>query len=132
VTSALQLPTPLGSASGWQLADYLDLSLVSQPADASGTAIATGRQLDLSELWLIDHMVCSCPTSSPNTALRLYSGQIGAGFLLDGSDSGSFDVADWPNGLQLQPTRQLVAVWTGCTPGDRGSLTLQARALRRV
>jgi hypothetical protein len=130
VTSALQLPAPVGSASGWQLADYVNMAYVSGPADSTGVATATGRQLDQDELWLIDHMVCFC--ESGGTTLRLYSGQVGPGFLLDGSDAGSFNVADWPNGLQLQPTRQLVAVWSGCTVGARGTITLQGRSLRRV
>jgi hypothetical protein len=126
----LQLPVSVGSAAGWQLSDYRELTIVSQPA-AAGSATAYGPQLDVAELWLIDHAVCSC-TSAAQTDLRLYGGQVSPGSLLDGSASGNFDVSDWPNGLQLQPTRQLVAVWTGADAGSVGTLTLQCRVLRRV
>jgi hypothetical protein len=129
VSSPLTLPVQLPTAAGWQLTDYLELT-ISSPAAAGGTATATGPQLDGGELWLIDHMVCYCTAS--NTVLRLYGGQVTPAALLDGSSSGSFDVADWPAGLQLQPTRQLLAVWSNAADGARGTLTIQARRLRRV
>lgn len=131
MTAPLQLPVPLATASGWQLYDYREVSLTSLPAGADGTATATGPQLDPGVLWLIDHGVADCD-STTTTELRLYSGMVGRRFLLDGTGSGNFSVADWPNGLQLGPSRSLVAVWSGATTGATGVLTLQLRELRQV
>jgi hypothetical protein len=59
-------------------------------------------QLDPDELWLVDHAVIACTSTTP-TAVRLYADSIDPLYLLDGSSAGGFDVADWPNGLQLRP-----------------------------
>ncbi len=128
----LQLPVPLATASGWQLSDFRpEVVLRSLPVKAGETAaIAYGDQLDLSELWLIDHAVSTC-TSSTKTVLRMYAGAPG-GVILDGTDSGNFQVADWPAGLQLAPGRQLCAVWSGASVGAVAELVLQVRVMRQV
>ncbi len=82
------------------------------------------------ERWLIDHMVIHCP-GSPASQLRLYDTQVAPRRLLDGSAAGAFDVADWPAGLRIGPSRWLVAQWTGCVDGSVASLTVQARVYRR-
>lgn len=127
---SLILPESIGSATGWTLADYRTLTLTTGPA-AAGSARGAGPQLDLDELWLVDHMVAVCD-STTDTRLRVYETAEAPGFLLDGTGSGNFDVADWPNGLQVQPGRQLLAVWTGASNAAVGTLNLQLRVLRRA
>jgi hypothetical protein len=128
----IQLPVPLATASGWQLSDFRPEVIVRSPAVKTGetVAVAYGDQLGIDELWLIDHAVSEC-TSSSRTRLRLYAGTPG-GVLLDGTDDGNFQVADWPNGLQLAPGRQLCAVWSGASVGAFGQLVLQVRVMRLV
>jgi len=119
-----------GSAAGWGLFDFRTVAATTDPA-AGGTAVVTLPQLAFDELWLIDHAVVSC-TSVAGTDVRWYSDSPTPANLLDGSSSGNFDVADWPAGLQLQPGTSLVAVWSGCDDGAVGTLTVQARIMRRA
>jgi len=123
------LPTPLPATSGWQLVDFLNLQLRSDPA-AGGLAVLDAGQLDGGEMWLLDHMVVSCDSVS-RTTLRLYESAPDPLRILDGSSTGNFDVADWPAGLQLRPSTSLVAVWTGATDGARGVLSVQGRRMVR-
>lgn len=126
----VMLPVAVGgTATSWQLVDYVAPALRTQPA-AGGVCSAQLPQLDPDELWLIDHAVIAC-TGTTATTLRLYADQVGPLYLLDGSDAGSFDVADWPAGLVLRPSTALLAVWSGASDGAIGTITLQARSLRR-
>jgi hypothetical protein len=130
--SGLVLPQSVGgTATGWALADYMPEVVLRSPKVAVGetTATAYGEQLPNDVLWLIDHAVTSC-TSATATSLRMYSGA--GGLLIDGTDEGNFQVADWPNGLQVAPGRQLVAVWSSADVGSVGTLALQVRVLRRT
>jgi hypothetical protein len=127
---AINVPIQVAAASGWVLNDYLTMQRRSAPA-AGGLCTVTFDQLDPNERWLIDHAVITT-TSSTATVLRLYEGTIDPLSLLDGSGSGGFDVADWPNGLAVAPTQALIAVWTGASTGSTGTVTLQARVLRRT
>lgn len=117
-----------GSASGWTLIDFVTLQARSDPA-AGGRAAIEFDQLDTNELLLVDHAVVFCDSAAP-TSVRWYAGGEDPQRLLDGSDRGNFDVADWPAGLQLTATSLLV-VWSGATDGAIGALTAQARLLRR-
>jgi hypothetical protein len=124
------LPQPLAVTSGWQLADWLDESYTSAPA-AAGTATITLDPLSDGERWQLTHMVAFCSgTSAPQ--MRLYLGNVSPMGLRDGTNSGSFDVADWPQGLMVPPGAQLIAQWTGCNDGDTVTLTLQANIFRRT
>jgi hypothetical protein len=126
----VNLPTYDAPASSWQLADFLRLTLRTEPA-ADGTATVDAGQLDDSELWLIDHAVIQCG-SATQTTLRLYESFADPLRLLSGSDRGNFDEADYPGGLQLAPSASLVAVWSGATAGARGVLSIQGRIMRRA
>ncbi|MFP5372402.1 MAG: hypothetical protein ACLGI3_16865 [Actinomycetes bacterium] len=125
------LPTssPATSAS-WGLSDFLNLQLRSDPAAGGRAALDVG-QLEPDELWLIDHMVCSCD-STTKTTLRLYASAIDPLRILDGTPAGNFGVADWPAGLQLHPLQSLVASWEGASDGARGVLAVQGRIMRRA
>jgi hypothetical protein len=124
------LPGQLPAFAGWQLVDYRSDGLTT--AAASGGA-ATGAldQVPTDQLWIVDHAVAFCTSAAPTT-LRLYSDSAQPQYLLDGTDDGNFDVADWPNGLQLVPGRSLLAVWSGATDGAVGTITVQMRILQRI
>ena len=124
------LPTSVAAASQWQLVDWLEVEEQSAPA-AGGLATIQLEPLGTDELWLIDHMVASC-TSTSATALRLYVDDVRPLRLRDGSDRGNFDVADWPAGLLVRPSRSLIAQWSPASVGAIGTLTLQARLFRRA
>jgi hypothetical protein len=124
------LPTPVGSASGWQLTDYRQLSYTTGPA-AGGTTTAYADQLDVDVMWLVDRAVVFSTSTNPS-AVRLYNGSAGAGRLLSGSNSGNYDEADYPNGLLVPAGGQLLAVWTLADDGAVGTLNLQVRELRQV
>jgi hypothetical protein len=125
------LPSPLSVTSGWQVVDWLDRSYVSTPAGADATATITLPTLADDERWQLTHMLVGC-TSSTATQLRLYLDSAANNNLRDGSSSGNFDVADWPQGLWVPPGRTLIARWAGCSAGAVATLTLQATILRRV
>lgn len=124
------LPTPVGSASGWQLTDYRQLTYVSGPA-IGGTMTAYADQLDVDVMWLVDRAVVSS-TSTAQTAARHYNGSTGAGRLLSGTNSGNYDEADYPNGLLVPAGGQLLTVWTLADAGAVGTVNLQVRELRQV
>lgn len=126
----IALPSALPSASGWQVVDWADPTLSSDQA-AGGVATITLDPLPPTDMWLLDHMVVSC-TSSTATVLRLYANSVGPGYFRDGAENGNFSVGDWPTGLLVRPSSSLIAQWVGCSAGAVGTLTLQARVLRQV
>jgi hypothetical protein len=109
--------------------EYATFQAQSAPA-AGGVCQVQFDQLDSNERWIIDHAVSFCDSATP-TALRLYESNISPFALLDGSSSGAFDVADWPAGLAIRPAMFLLAQWTGAADGAHGTMTLQARILRK-
>lgn len=123
------LPVASPTATSWQLRDYVSLQQRSAAA-VGGFAQLEFDQLDQTEMWLIDHAVVSCNSSTPTT-VRWYAGSVVDLALLDGSSAGNFDVADWNAGLVIQPTSALVVRWSGASAGAIGTVTLQARVLRR-
>jgi hypothetical protein len=123
----VQIATPSAS---WTLIDYVTL-VRSSPAAAGGLCTATFDQLAPGDRLLIDHAIVSCTSSTP-TILRMYLDAVSPLTMLDGSDAGNFDVADWPNGLAIAPTRTLTVQWSGASAGGIGTITLQARLLRQV
>lgn len=122
------LPQPIASSSRWQLFDWIDQQYTSGPA-AGGIAHIELPQLASNERWQLTHMVCSCSSTSA-TSLRLYLGSATVPNLRDGTDSGNFNVADWPAGLMVPPSSALIAQWSGASDGATGTLTLQASIYR--
>lgn len=124
------LPQSIAASTSWTLVEYATLQQQSAPA-AGGTCQVQFAQLDSNERWIIDHAVSYCDSATPTT-LRLYEGNVSPLALLDGSNAGGFDVADWPGGLAIRPAMFLIAQWTGAADGSRGTMTLQARILRKL
>lgn len=124
------LPGQLPPAGRWHVSDFATHRWVSTAHTGQGPLVIEGPQLDQDEMWLIDHAVASCDSPDP-TELRWYESSLDPRWLLDGSSTGNFDVADWPNGLQLQPSRSLLVAWDGASAGAVGVVTLQVRVMRR-
>lgn len=124
------LPQPIPSTSAWQPADFLRRTMRTSPA-AGGLAQLDFGALADTEMWVLSHAVVHCTSSTP-TALRLYESVPDPGWLLDGSDRGTFDVADWPAGLQVSPSASLVAVWEGASDGAVGTLRVQGTIYRKA
>lgn len=125
------LPQPLPVTSGWQPVDWLDRPFNSDSAGVDGVALLTLPALADDERWQLTHAVASC-TSAAETRMRMYLDSVGNGTFRDGTDSGNFNVADWPQGLWVPPGRSLLARWTGCDVGAVGTLALQATIWRRM
>jgi hypothetical protein len=126
----IPLPRPIPSTSQWQLQGYRRVSMTSPPA-AGGIATARFGQLGTDEQWLIDRAVVSCSSTS-GTTVRLYDGDPSVSRLLSGSNTGNYDEADYPQGLLLDAGGELVAVWSGAGDGAVGTISVQARILRRT
>lgn len=124
------LPGATSSASGWRLVDYATKRAQTPPA-AGGIAEVDLGQLEPDEMWLIDHAVIACDSTTP-TELRWYESAAIDLQLLDGTAKGGFDVADWPAGLQVRPSQSILARWTGASAGAVGTVILQYRVLRRT
>jgi len=127
---AIGVPTFMPAATSWQVVDWMTTTYTSAPA-AGGTATIELDQLETGEMWLVDHMVAQC-TSSTATVMRLYADSVAPRYLRDGTDTGNFDVADWPAGLLVRPSSSLIAQWTGASDGALATLTLQARVMRQA
>lgn len=129
-----QLPTYQAPGQGWQLTDYKPGLTLTGKADASGTATLTADPVPPGYMWAVQRAIVSSTTTTGNPKVRLYDSSVGNGNLLSGSDSGRYDEADYPAGpgMLVDQSRQLVAVWTGCQPGDVCTLRLQIGVLQLV
>ena len=126
----LAIPAAQGAPiAQWRVVDWISRCLTSGPA-AGGLATVEFPQLDPDEMWLLDHAMIQC-TSTTRTTLRLYEGDPSPVTLLSGSLNGNLDEADWTNGLRIGPSRHLTAQWSGATDGAVAVLNLQARQFRR-
>jgi hypothetical protein len=129
--SGFLVPQSVPSTQGWTFIGWKDPAVVltSAPAGVDGFAVATGPQIPPGEQWLIDRAVASC-TSSTTTQLRLYDSQQAPAFLLDSTPAGNADVTEYPAGLLLAQSTQLVAAWSSASPGAVGTLRTQIRVYR--
>jgi hypothetical protein len=121
-----------GATTAWQLVERRRLVARTQPAVDGQPATVDFGQLDSDEQWLVDRSVVSV-TGDDDTAaaVRLYDGDVGADNLLDGSDRGGFDVAEYPTGLLVSPSSRLTAQWVGLAAGAVGTISVQVRIERR-
>jgi hypothetical protein len=125
----LPYPAPTAGAAGWALSDWRELQLSTAAAD-DGRATLELPQVPSDEVWLIDRAVAACDSAAP-TQLRLSIGAVHALALRDGTSRGNFDVTEYPQGLLVRPSTQLLAQWTGAADGAVGVLTVQLRVFRR-
>jgi hypothetical protein len=96
-------------------------------ANGSGVATITLDPVPPGNVWLLDYVVVSS-TSDLTSALNLYDGLPAASTLLDGTGSlGNSGVAVYSPPRLILGTRQLTAVWSGCTPGAACTLRVEYR-----
>lgn len=126
----IPLPQPIPSASGWQFSDWRPIKATSGPASSAGVATITLDPVPDTEQWLLDRAIVQC-TGVAGPLARVYEGNVNATSLLDGSNTGRFDVAEWPNGLLVRPSTSLVIQWTGCDVGAVATFRAQARVYVR-
>jgi len=124
------LPTSIASVSQWTFTDWRDIKATSAGADPFGVATITLDPVPDGEQWLLDRAVIQC-TGALNGHMRMYANSFTALELLDGTDTGRFDVAEWPSGLLVRTAAALVIQWTGCDAGAVGRFRAQARVFRR-
>lgn len=128
--SDFHVPQAIPSSQGWTFIGWKEpaVTIVSTPA-AGGRAVATGPQIPPGEQWLVDRAVCSS-TSTTTTQLRLYDSQEAPAFLLDSTPLGNADVTEYPTGLLLHQSSQLLAVWSSASDGAVGTFRAQVRVYR--
>lgn len=129
--TSFQVPSYNPPGKGWQLVDYKPGLVLTATAGADGTATATAATVDPGFMWSVQRAVVSS-TSVAQTSVRLYDSVVGAGNLLSGSNSGNYDEADYPAGLLVDQSRQLVAVWSGCDNNAKCTLRLQVAVLQLI
>lgn len=107
------LPTAVALQAGTSLTvvDYLPLH-ADAVADATGQAVATWDPVELGYMWLVDGLSVRT-TSTTDTRATVWAGPR----LMDGSDSGNFDISDRSAPILVAAGEALEVVWTGATPG---------------
>lgn len=123
------LPTSTAPGAQWQLYDFKQVTLTSEPA-AEGRALVQHGPVPQDELWLIDRMVVSSD-SITDTSAGVYVDTVDPGRAIDGTTVGNFDVADLAAPIQLAGGVALVCAWDNAAAGAVGTLRLQYQVLRR-
>jgi hypothetical protein len=126
---SIALPYAVPAASSWQVRSWRYLQ-ESATVGADGTARIDFDQLPGDVMWLVERATSSC-SGAAGSELRLYQGEP-AGALLSGTSRGSFDEADYPLGMLVEPSTWLAAVWTGAEVGATAKLRIQVRELQQV
>jgi hypothetical protein len=104
-------------------------------ADASGTATIEWDPIDTGFLWRIERMTTVLSDANPPAGAQftVYEGPSTLPVRArEGSSSPSFDIADESSPITLQPSSQLIAQWTGLTPGTKASVSVQYQLWRRI
>lgn len=125
------LPQPLPVSSQWAASDYGTGQDTTGPANVGGTCSVELLTVPADELWLLERVVVSC-TSSQASACTLYLDYVDPGRAIDFTPAGNGDVADSAPPVQLQSGTTLLAVWTGCSAGAKGTIRGQWVVLRRT
>lgn len=119
-------------AVSFQPVDLLDEQAVSEPAKVgSGTCTATMRVID-DDAWQVGHMVVQNTSSSPTRARVYDSPALTPPTLLDGTNAGNLDIADYASPLPLGRGRQVIVVWSGVSDGAVGTVRVTGFILAAV
>jgi len=87
--------------------------------DSSGTDIDTYGPIPAGQTHKVERFSASGPSTSSSAVLKVYKGLSATGVnYLDGTNSASFDVAEYPNPIRLYPGETLFFSWTGGSAGD--------------
>jgi hypothetical protein len=103
-------------------------------ADSTGTATFTCDPVDSPYFWRVERMTSYVIGTVPSGALLLiYEGPTMTPLQIrDGTSSPSFDVADEMSPITIHPNCQMIAQWTGLTPGTTAYISIQHQLWRRI
>lgn len=109
----MTLPRAVALSQGTSLTvvDYLPLH-ADATADSTGTAVAAWDAVQLAYMWLVTGITVRS-NSAADTRSYVWAGPR----LMDGSDSGNFDISDRSSPILVAAGEQFQVVWTGATPG---------------
>lgn len=123
------LPAQLGPASTWSVADYSQKWVLSKAA-ASGTATIEVATVPQDELWMIDFVRVSTPTST--TPVRAFLCMDTPDFDVMGTSTGEYDTADQNAPIHAPGGSLVLIVWKDMPDGVIGRAYIQWTVLRQV
>lgn len=122
---------PGAAGSGWASVDVISIAMAGV-ADGAGGATLQFPEVNAGERWQVQRAVAACSIRTPQPRLRLYAGDpTDQRTLRSGTNAATYDEAEYPLGLWLFETEQLLAVFTGATAGSTVSLHVQYQLWRR-
>ena len=106
----------------------------SAEADASGTVTISCDPVDSPYYWRVQRMTTYVQGGVPNGAqLLVYEGPTLTPIQIrDGTASPDFDVADEASPITIHSNNQLIAQWTGLTPGTQAAISVQYQLWRQI
>lgn len=117
------LPRPGSDGDSEQVTAALDHARSSQPA-AGGTMSVLFDPVPLDTSWQLERVVVSSTSSLPTRAY-LFTDLADPRHLLDGTNSGNFDVADNTTPVTVGAGLALLVVWLGAADGAVGTVRVQ-------
>lgn len=99
----------------------------SAPVAGDGTALVQFATVEAGTSWLVDRLMV---IGAGGGRCYVYDDPALPDLaVLDGTTSGDFDIAEYPQGLQVDETRTLCLRWIGATPGHTATARAQLRIL---
>lgn len=124
------LPTQLGPASTWSVADFGRRWVYSDPA-AGGTARATVATVPQDELWLVDFVRVSADPIPVDQDVRAYVCHDTEDWDVMGTATGQYDVADQSSPIQVPGGTNILLVWKDMPNGAVGRGYVQWTVMRQ-
>lgn len=99
----------------------------SAPVGSDGTALVQFSPVEAGTFWLVDRLMV---IGAGGGRCYVYDDPALPDLaVLDGTTSGDFDIAEYPQGLQIDETKTLCLRWVDATPGDTATARAQLRIL---
>ncbi|WP_367575273.1 hypothetical protein [Streptomyces griseoaurantiacus] len=124
------LPTQLGPASTWSVADFGQRWVQTAPA-AGGTARAEVATVPQDELWLVDFVRVSASPIPELQEVRAYLCHDTEDWDVMGTGSGRYDVADQNSPVHTPGGTLLLLVWKDMPDGAIGRGYVQWTVMRQ-
>lgn len=127
---------PAGNSGRFALVDWRteDVSGAA-PAGTAGTIQATGDKVPDDEWWLVERLIVQC-TSTTDTNLDLYIGGVAPQYERDwtpqGGSTANKGVAEYPRGMLIEPSTELIIVWSGASSGATARYNAQIQVYKRT
>lgn len=126
----MRLPTQLGPASTWNIADF-GRRWVNTPAAAAGTATVKVASVPQDELWLVDFVRASASPVLTTQDVRAYLCHDTEDFDVMGTNTGQYDVADMNSPIQCPGGTDVLLVWKDMPTGATGRGYVQWTVMRQ-